>query len=144
MAVIWSSKHSNRIALEITFLHAVIVFFKKKCVSDLKKKMGTQFPLSRYCYLKNVSWSEHKCESMEGCHTFIVPADGTCLLNSGVVHMTCTGFQKEVIFYCIFFIESVERCSFPKFSIAPLSASETLLCSPCPSAGTIAMVSCQF
>uniref|UniRef100_A0A8C3PHX0 AT-hook containing transcription factor 1 n=1 Tax=Calidris pygmaea TaxID=425635 RepID=A0A8C3PHX0_9CHAR len=35
--------------------------------------------------------------SVEGCQMFIVSADGTCLLNSGVVHMTCTGFQKETL-----------------------------------------------
>ncbi|KAM9287338.1 protein ELYS-like [Morus bassanus] len=34
--------------------------------------------------------------------------DGTCLLSSGVVHMTCTGFRKEVIFSCIF-TENVKR-----------------------------------
>lgn len=37
-----------------------------------------------------------------GYQTFLVSADGTCLLKSGVVHMTCTGFQKEVIFSYIF------------------------------------------
>lgn len=45
---------------------------------------------------------------------FFVSADGTCLLNSGVVHMTCTGFQKEVIFYFIF-IENLKKCEFTVF-----------------------------
>ncbi|XP_064296160.1 protein ELYS-like [Phalacrocorax carbo] len=58
--------------------------------------------------------------------------DGTCLLSSGVVHVTCSGFQKEVIFYCIF-IENVKRWTFPKLSMALLLASETILCSSCPS-----------
>ncbi|XP_069706986.1 protein ELYS-like [Phaenicophaeus curvirostris] len=32
---------------------------------------------------------------MDCCPTFIASADGVCLLRSGVVHVTCTGFQKE-------------------------------------------------
>lgn len=57
--------------------------------------------------------------------------------------MTCTGFQKEVMFYC-FFMENVKRCTFSKFSVALLSMSETILCSFCAPTCITAIVSCQF
>lgn len=69
--------------------------------------------LSRYCHSKNVNWSKHNWASVEGCQTFLFSADGTCLLNSGVVHVTCTGFQKEVILHCIF-TENVKSCTLSK------------------------------
>lgn len=56
--------------------------------------------------------------------------------------MACAGFQKEVIFFCIF-VENVESCTFPKFSTALLSVSESMLGASCPSARIIAAVSCQ-
>ena len=89
------------------------------------RKTGTQLYLSRGCCDKNVNWCYHHGESMECCPTFVVSADGTCLLSSGVVHVTCSGFQKEVIFYCIF-IENVKRWTFPKLSMALLSVSGTI------------------
>ncbi|XP_064329842.1 protein ELYS-like [Phalacrocorax carbo] len=52
--------------------------------------------------------------------------DGTCLLSSGVVHVTCSGFQKEVSFYCVF-MENVKRWSFPKLSMALLSQLDAVL-----------------
>ncbi|XP_064329821.1 protein ELYS-like, partial [Phalacrocorax carbo] len=68
--------------------------------------------------------------------------DGTCLLSSGVVHVTCSGFQKEVSFYCVF-MENVKRWSFPKLSMALLSVSGTISCSSCPSTRVTAIVPCQ-
>ncbi|XP_064296344.1 protein ELYS-like [Phalacrocorax carbo] len=69
--------------------------------------------------------------------------DGTCLLSSGVVHMTCSGFRKEVSFYSLF-IENVKRWTFPKLSLALLSVSETISCSSCPSTRITAIVPCQL
>ncbi|XP_064329826.1 protein ELYS-like, partial [Phalacrocorax carbo] len=43
--------------------------------------------------------------------------DGTCLLSSGVVHVTCSGFQKEVSFYCVF-MENVKH----KLAVTSLAA----------------------
>lgn len=31
---------------------------------------------------------------------FFHVTDATCLLNSGIVHLTCSGYQKEVSLFC--------------------------------------------
>ncbi|XP_064329825.1 protein ELYS-like, partial [Phalacrocorax carbo] len=51
--------------------------------------------------------------------------DGTCLLSSGVVHVTCSGFQKEVSFYCVF-MENVKRNKLAVTSLAALYARVVL------------------
>lgn len=52
--------------------------------------------------LQTALFKKHKLVlRYQGLSNVLVSADVTCLLNSGVVHMTCTGFQKEVIFFTV-------------------------------------------
>ncbi|KAM6432631.1 LOW QUALITY PROTEIN: protein ELYS-like [Rhynochetos jubatus] len=78
---------------------------------------------------------------------FLIPSsynfDGTCLLDCGVVHVTCSSFRKEVSFYCLF-VAKVQRWTFSEFAVGPLSVSESIGCSSCPSTRTVTVASCQF
>lgn len=52
--------------------------------------------------LQTALFKKHKLVlRYQGLSNVLVSADVTCLLNSGVVHMTCTGFQKEVTFFTV-------------------------------------------
>lgn len=50
-------------------------------------------------YVQTFSWNIFFTNRVDWLFFFFHATDATCLLNSGIVHLTCSGYQKEVSFW---------------------------------------------